>query len=165
MPTADRAAVLCGACGACCDGTFFVRGVLRSDELARARAQGLEVADDGRHFRQPCREYRGDRCAIYRRRPAACARYRCRLLGRLEAGEIDLAHGLAVVEGLREAAAEVRDGLGVAGQPLLAACDAFVDRTGLADERRRHGELLLAVTSFVHRARKHFGVRDADCMG
>ena len=157
---------LCQACGCCCDGTFFARCRLEPAEVDLARRTGLRLAEDAESAMslQPCVRHGGDHCAIYLDRPIACAIYSCALLERFERGEVSEPEALALIAQIREQASALRVALHADATPLLRACDAFVARTDTADERQAHGELLLRVLTFVHAARKHFGVRAGEVM-
>ncbi len=91
----ERASTLCRACGFCCDGTIYTCVPVDAEDATRLH---LDVVDGAGRLVQPCDHLRGTSCAIYEARPKACARYRCRLLERLDAGEVDLEVALARVE-------------------------------------------------------------------
>ena len=83
------AAVLCAACGMCCNGVLFHSVVLQPGESARAfSALGLKTKrQKGRvYFRQPCPAHHGGSCAIYERRPDRCRLFNCRQILRIAAG-------------------------------------------------------------------------------
>ena len=87
----------------------------------------------------------------YDERPLNCAVYRCELLRRLEAGELDDERAFRLVAEVRARAAELRQALGAERKPLLTACDALVARTESLDERLRHGELRMRVGHLLAR--------------
>jgi hypothetical protein len=147
----------------CCDGTFFGRVRLRAKEARRAPRHTLVLLEDAEscYFDQPCAAHRGSSCAVYAERPSKCASYQCWVLGRLEDGEIGEQEARRIIAETRAEATELRHALGATEGPLLDACDALVARADSPDERRRHGELLLRVVTFIHSIRKHFGIRDA----
>jgi hypothetical protein len=59
---------------------------LNDDDRARLSAHGIEAPDRLPH---PCRHFAAPACAIYAVRPTRCATYRCRVLERMNAGEIE----------------------------------------------------------------------------
>lgn len=102
----------CVGCGLCCDGTLYVRAQVKPGEESRMVESGLELlTHQGRpFFRQPCPHYSCGRCSIYDQRYRTCRSFRCKLLKRYHAGEIDLNEARSKIEGafevLREAKAE-----------------------------------------------------------
>lgn len=100
---------LCTSCGACCDGSLFRLTPLSDDEAAWAARRHLPlldaVADPA--MAQPCGALEGTRCRLYDERPETCRRFRCRVLVRLENGDIDRAEAEARVARLRELIARV----------------------------------------------------------
>ena len=78
---------ICTHCGLCCDGTLLLWVPIEETEAEWARMQQLNVAERNRRnwFALPCRCFRNDgKCGTYESRPAACRRFRCRLLRRVE---------------------------------------------------------------------------------
>jgi hypothetical protein len=98
MPEADGSA-LCANCGLCCDGTLFDQARAEETELTRLAAAGLQVfhAQGRDRFRLPCPALDGACCTIYANRFAICRSFRCALLRRLDAGEVDLGQALKTV--------------------------------------------------------------------
>lgn len=106
---------LCQACGLCCSGVWFLHVELDAGEEEQARAIGLPVewVDQQAQFKQPCVRYDGCGCTAYDIwRPRRCKAYRCAVLERLEAGEIDLPAAQAHVAVAREMADRVRAEVG-----------------------------------------------------
>jgi len=91
---------LCKMCGLCCNGTLFGAVRLLEDEPPRRRLP-VQRDDAGLLIRLPCPAHDGV-CTIYEDRPAICRTYRCLLLSRLEAGEIELADATARVSKVKE---------------------------------------------------------------
>ena len=85
---------LCLSCGLCCDGSLFQLVKLEPGEAQ----SGLRLVPAHDAFAQPCGCLTGTRCDIYDDRPAACRRFRCRLLAHV--GPIGPA--LAIVARTRE---------------------------------------------------------------
>src|SRR5262245_31810672 len=105
----ETASDLCQACGLCCDGTLFQ--AIRVDvgamkEAARVR---LRIVDDaeGASLGLPCPAH-ADVCTVYEDRPATCRTYRCELVDRLDAREIDFADAAARVARVKAAIASIR---------------------------------------------------------
>lgn len=99
MTNEAAASDLCKHCGFCCDGTVFNQGDLRPEDLACASQYGILPDPSREHptFPQPCRLFDGATCTIYATRFAACRSFRCKMLDRFGAGEIDMTQGLATI--------------------------------------------------------------------
>ncbi|MCA1658500.1 MAG: YkgJ family cysteine cluster protein, partial [Verrucomicrobiaceae bacterium] len=100
---------ICIGCGLCCDGTLHGTTTVRPDDEAIVRARGLVVKKEGnrRFFAQPCALFSCGSCSVYAQRPNVCRKYRCALLVRVEAGEIDPSAArekIAIAKQLRSAA-------------------------------------------------------------
>lgn len=133
---------LCLACGLCCDGTMFHHVSIESDEVEPLRRFGLPIASDEVRMPQPCTAHVNGRCEAYTVRPKACVSFRCRLLTRLESGEITEAAARAVLTTILDAARELRTAAAGRTRPLrlvLEPSDAM-DPTF----RREHADLLLS---------------------
>jgi len=114
---------LCLRCGLCCDGSLFAWVKLRSAELSSARLAGLRVYGEhpaDRGFAQPCAAFSG-RCEIYFSGfyPKSCSAYRCVVLKRTAAGELDEEGALAILLRAKQAAEELRVALGVKASQSL----------------------------------------------
>jgi Fe-S-cluster containining protein len=90
----------CVGCGLCCNGALFVRAVVTPGEEPRLIEYGLELVthDERTHFLQPCPHQSCGRCKIYEERFDICRSFRCALLKRYQAGEIDLPEARDTVE-------------------------------------------------------------------
>jgi len=87
----EAVAALCPACGFCCNGVLFADVELqRSDDAARLQKLGVKLFAKGgrRRFGQPCACLDGKLCRIYPDRPERCRSFNCRLLQRVQAGEL-----------------------------------------------------------------------------
>ena len=92
---------LCLACGLCCDGTLFGWVELRSEDDARtAKESGLNVVPyRGRDvLTQPCLAHKNCACTVYANRPEICRAFRCKLLKKLEQGDISEEAAQKIVE-------------------------------------------------------------------
>ena len=126
---------LCRHCGLCCDGTLFSRAGLKDGDTAdQLKLAGFTVIDvrGKRSFAMRCIHHHGD-CTIYDRwRPGICGRFECRLLKRLNAGEISLDEALSCVDRARRHADEVRAEMGGAdsnqARNLFELATAWTDR-------------------------------------
>jgi len=89
MPAARHlSSQLCMSCGLCCQGLLHPNTALEPKEVPAARKLGFQIIDhDGPAFPQPCVKFERC-CTIYERRPQACVGYKCALLRKLEAGDI-----------------------------------------------------------------------------
>jgi uncharacterized protein len=98
----ELGSTLCTSCGLCCSGVLFTRATLRPDEVAHAKRHALTVIqrDDGPSFTLPCHLLHDRKCGIYAERPGICSAFRCKLLMKLEDGEISFEDALAKVKRL-----------------------------------------------------------------
>jgi len=107
----------CVGCGLCCNGTLYFRAKVTPGEEPVLLDHGLTLtADKDRtYFRLPCHHESCGRCTIYENRFDICRSFRCALLRRYQAGEIDLATARATVEKALELAAAVKGDDAAAG--------------------------------------------------
>jgi Fe-S-cluster containining protein len=156
---------LCLRCGLCCDGTVFEHVAIEPDELQTMRDAGIEVvAGPPDHFALPCTRFANHTCHIYAQRPRICARYRCRLLKRLESGEIDLEQAHQVVKkatylaaGLRELLAdstEQNQSVWTSLQAFSRRCGLSLDSTEFSRSFARIGMYALSLRQLVDRELK-----------
>lgn len=99
-------------CGLCCDGTFFGSVAVARDESARLERVGFPIVqhDDGStSLPQRCMALRGRLCDAYDDRPAACAKYACKLRRKVADGERSLDDAFAKVGRMRALLATIRD--------------------------------------------------------
>lgn len=92
-PLADSSA-LCVSCGLCCSGVLFADAKATPEETGRIGSFGLETfrtATGADRFRLPCHHLSAGACTIYADRFSTCRKFKCKLLKRLEAGEVALA--------------------------------------------------------------------------
>lgn len=103
---------LCLKCALCCDGSLFMKAHLRPDEQDEAGALGMNVhADDEQFaFYQSCHLLKGNACTVYEdpKRPHICGGFRCKLLKRYIAGEVDMDTALATVQTARNLLADLQ---------------------------------------------------------
>ena len=99
----------CVGCGLCCDGTLYVRAQVAEGEEQRMLESGLELLthQERPFFRQPCPHHSAGRCTIYNERFHVCHAFRCKLLKRYHAGEIDLGEARSKIDGAFELLREV----------------------------------------------------------
>jgi hypothetical protein len=90
----------CIGCGLCCDGTIFNKAIVTPGEETRLLAHGMELAtkDDQTFFKLPCHYASCGQCTNYQDRFDICRSFRCELLKRYQAGDIDLVEARATVE-------------------------------------------------------------------
>jgi uncharacterized protein len=99
----ELGSTLCTSCGLCCAGALFTRAVLRPEEVQWARTKrSLHVIerDDGPSFTLPCHLLHDRKCSVYQERPQVCGAFKCKLLRRLEDGELGLEDALVKVRRL-----------------------------------------------------------------
>jgi uncharacterized protein len=147
---------LCRACGACCNGTFFHHVVVDAGEVERVRHLSIYEENGETWLPQPCAAHRGDHCGIYADRPQKCAAYRCRLLERLEGGEVQLADALRTAARVRALSERVN-----AAWPAGAdSFDALLTSAANEAWRRAHADILMDIAELAHLMRRRFGVND-----
>lgn len=98
---------LCPACTLCCNGVLFADVRLQPGDPARhLAALGIKLRKHGasHRFAQPCTCLEGKLCRIYEDRPARCRSFECRLLKKVQAGEISEAAALRIIRRARRAA-------------------------------------------------------------
>ena len=170
MPTDGQN--LCLSCGLCCDGTIFAHGPVSAAEPVEVfRAAGIRITPDrggeGRYeLPLPCLRFENGRCQTYGCRPAICSSYRCRLLRRVEAGNMALQEARGIVQSAREKRRRLRRLLDrhfpeLDGKPFVSAIrivHGFL--AGMDESQRRgfrdvHAEFLLVAAS-LGRCLEHF---------
>ena len=111
----NSAEKLCLACGLCCDGTLFDNVQLGAGEDAKKlKALGLPVAVTRgwatvTYFRQPCAALCADRsCRVYAERPGQCRAFECGVYKDAQAGRIEEASALRLVNKARRKADHIR---------------------------------------------------------
>jgi uncharacterized protein len=88
----EKSSQICTRCGFCCDGTLFNRlNADQGEDLADLVQIGMPPKNTRTEgvlaFDLPCSHFNG-LCSVYTHRPVACRRFRCRLLRKLDRGEI-----------------------------------------------------------------------------
>jgi len=101
----------------CCDGVMFHSVRLQPADSARGLfALGLKLKRKKKQYSllQPCPAHRDCSCAIYADRPTRCRLFVCRLLLRVESGEVAEADAFEMI-------ADARGRVGRMGELLRAA--------------------------------------------
>jgi uncharacterized protein len=159
---------LCPACGLCCNGVLFGDVELqRGDDPKHLRELGLTLFQKGRKkcFHQPCSCFDGSRCRIYEDRPHYCRAFECRLLMRVEAGEVSVPDSLKAIAETRKVVESVRRLVRELGNHEedvalnLRYAAAVSQPVDLADGRGRmslQGRLLRAVEKLAGALERHF---------
>jgi len=95
----DVSQSVCRVCGLCCDGALFSRVPLDRAEIPTISDLGFGIVQVSHpaYFTLPCPKFVGGSCSVYAQRPQNCRDFRCRLLQRLEAGELSTENALALV--------------------------------------------------------------------
>lgn len=90
---------LCVNCGLCCNGVLYSTVEVEPEEVTRLKAAGHAVDQIGKRlqFHQPCHHNDDGRCIIYATRYITCRTFRCALLKRFDAGEVELSKALEAV--------------------------------------------------------------------
>jgi hypothetical protein len=135
---------------------------LAPEEEQGARRHALQLVEetDFLGFRQPCVAHRGNQCAIYADRPAACAGYRCETLRRHDANEIERGEALLIIAQARTLVGNLAKLLGIDahdGVHHANVWDALEARVVDTPEwRRAHRALLLQSVALATFLRRHF---------
>lgn len=153
---------LCSACGMCCDGTLFQSATVGPSDEALVAATGLTVNNNQGElsFAQPCKFYCQSQCSIYLKRPPVCINYRCRLLKKLDRGEMELDAALAKVKMVRALQAGLADILPDAGTKPVSAAEVLDVRASIDEadpsQRMQHAVFLMLSTKYIGLIRDDF---------
>ncbi len=126
---------LCVSCHLCCSGALFGKLMITEDERD-AMGPGVGTFWDGKTLCMRLRcNFLGSNggCQAYERRPSGCGQYKCSLLKKLEAGEID--HGAAMEH--------------VATARTLAADCLKASHEALTDEYWNHDMMRTAIQAYL----------------
>ena len=66
-------------------------------EALSALGFGIVYGSQPAYFTQPCSQWSKGSCSVYAQRPSNCRDFRCRLLQRVDAGELGSEQALALV--------------------------------------------------------------------
>lgn len=102
---------LCVTCAMCCDGTLYSRVPVTEAEKKRlGGGDNFYTKSDGTlRMRQGCRYLgRNGACHVYQERPKTCRTYKCRLLKRVEAGDLSEGEAVEIVTEIRTAETHTR---------------------------------------------------------
>ena len=95
---------LCVTCSLCCNGSLFDRVPVTDEDVARlGGGPDFFVKPDGAlRMKQRCSRLGTDgACGCYDIRPQACRTYRCRLLRRMERGDVDRTEAGRIVQAIK----------------------------------------------------------------
>lgn len=145
----------------CCNGVIFGDVELQhEDDAKRLAGLGLELFRKGRKkcFSQPCGCFDGKLCSIYEDRPNRCRSFECKLLKRVQSGQVSEAAALKSIAEARSAVHAVREiirGLGDVDEsvPLNRRYAAIIaqpiDLAGSKELIERRSELMFAVAELT----------------
>lgn len=166
--SADPIAVLCPACALCCNGVLFADVRLQpGDDAERLAGIGVKLKRRAGipRFQQPCSCLDGKLCSIYSERPTRCRTFECRLLQRVQKGEVTERAALKSIRHARRRAEDVRRILRELGDTdesvslsrryqrmMRQPIDLSADERGI----ELRSELMLAVTELVHVLERDF---------
>lgn len=105
---------ICVSCGLCCDGTIFRNLELTDgDDCQTLEAVGVVLTrkDDRFVALQRCAALDDTKCRVYAGRPQICRDFQCLLLQEHEAGEVDTAEALALIDKTIQLRDRVRAGV------------------------------------------------------
>jgi len=129
---------LCTRCGLCCDGSLLGDVEVTSREAVTLEIMGIDVddADAGYAMALPCPALDGTRCSMYAHRPGACRAFECRLLTRVERGELRVEQALALIASTRKRIDGARRQMAALGQAddRLPLRERYADAVALAAE-------------------------------
>lgn len=160
---------LCIDCAMCCDGTLFGHLTLAEGEAREFGSKVSTYVEDGQtRVRLGCPHLAGNgACGIYGQRPGVCRGYRCRLLKRVDRGDMDEARAASIVQRAKELRQQSRDRY-IAATPsvhrpngettLTGARNAFkrARRAGEIQDRYAAVDAVLEHEHFVGYIRAHF---------
>ena len=148
---------ICRTCGLCCNGSLFDIAKAEPGEIGRIRALGLEAIEGDRpHFKLPCRYTSSGGCGIYEERFTICRSFRCRLLRRIDAGEVSEGEALQIVAVAKAMLAKAEPSAPLARRKGVHESRAQWQKLEDPAERMaaaRHHLELLALEEFLN---KHF---------
>ncbi len=164
---AETVGKLCPPCGLCCNGALFGDVELqKSDNAKKLAALGLPLQRMGNktRFLQPCACFKDNLCTIYADRPSRCRAFECRLLQKVQAGNISVDTALKAIQRTRqinETVLRLLRELGNAEEllPLNRRCSQVMSQPvdlsrGKSVDIR--GELMMAVNQLVHNLERNF---------
>ena len=100
---------LCTHCALCCDGSLFWIAQLQPRELENVNELGMSVSSNRENpgFILPCHLLVEKKCSIYTnpKKPKTCGEFKCKLLNRYLARDVDLQTALATVQNARDSLA------------------------------------------------------------
>jgi len=149
----SSSALLCRACGLCCNGVLFDTVHLGpGDCREELKSLGMLIKHKKKYdfFHQPCSSFDNNCCSIYERRPERCRAFECQQLKRFFSGDITEKNVLATIMVALSKVTHLRKLLQQSGEinmkkslsqqykkvlaePLDASCDleAFKERSDL----------------------------------
>lgn len=145
----------------CCNGVIFGDVELqREDDAKRLAGLGLELFRKGgkKCFNQPCGCFDGKLCTIYEDRPNRCRSFECKLLKRVQSGQVSEAAALKSIAEARNAVKAVRQLVRKLGNtdesvPLNRRYSAIIaqpiDLAGSKELIERRSELMFAVAELT----------------
>ena len=107
----NAVAILCPHCALCCNGVLFADVRLQvGDDAQRLASLGVTLQTRGKltRFSQPCSCLEGKLCRIYDDRPTRCRTFECRVLQRVQAGEVTERAALKSIQNALRRAEKVR---------------------------------------------------------
>jgi hypothetical protein len=168
LNVSQAVAQLCPNCGLCCNGVLFDDVELqKGDDLRKLEAAGLEFFPKGRKtaFAQPCACFDGKLCRIYADRPKRCAAFDCRLLQRVQDGELTAAEALKQIRITKRQADKVaglvrdlgrQDETQSLSKRYRAVLAEGIDLSAKAADIKRRGDLMRAVGKLAGQLERDF---------
>ena len=109
------------------------------------------------HFSLPCVKLAGASCSVYEKRPQNCRGFRCRVLQRLDTGELSIEQAQSLTRNATSLAAKTAQLLPIIDdkpRSIWARLEAFVDAGKLkldqAGSSQRHSELESTALALRH---------------
>jgi hypothetical protein len=161
-------AALCPHCALCCNGVLFADVRLQAGDVPQRLASlGVALQTRGKltRFTQPCSCLEGKLCRIYDERPTRCRTFECRVLQRVQAGEVTERAALKSIQNALRCAEKVRSILRELGDtdesvPLSRRYQRMMrEPVDLSAEPRLidlRGELMMAVAELVSVLEREF---------
>jgi len=139
----------------------------QGDDPGQLAELGLALGMKGSKlaFAQPCTCFDGKLCGIYADRPKRCRTFKCGLLKRVQAGELDADTALKTIAKTKRQVEKVRGLLRQLGQNdeklamtkrYAEAMSAPIDLSDHETDSERRGELMLTVDELMRELQRDF---------
>jgi hypothetical protein len=163
---------ICIKCGMCCDGTLFTFANIEKDEKLHPLFEAEIITinqSEKTGFSQPCAYLNDCVCSIYNsekiKRPLVCGKFKCKLLVKYQASQINYNDAIALIEKTKDLAAKQNNLLSNTWPELskLSTAKKIKELKNMLEKsedktqfRKQFGQLLLSTFTFETYLKKHF---------